>query len=111
MFPLRDNIPSRTFPLAMCSSSGVMGHSRSFGKADLVTVAAKKASLADAAATALCNRIQSADDIQEVLEEAQRITGLEGVLIAVEDKVGMVGDLPEVVRQGDSGADGKITRS
>ena len=37
------------FPLGICTSSGTVGHSLSFGKADAVTVTARDAALADAA--------------------------------------------------------------
>jgi uncharacterized protein len=84
--------PSR-FPLGICTSSGTIGHSLSFGKADAVTVVSKDAALADAAATALGNIVSTARDIPEALEKAPRIPGIEGVLIVVHDKIGAWGDL------------------
>ena len=41
--------------MGICTSSGTVGHSLSFGKADAVVVTAGSATLADAAATAICN--------------------------------------------------------
>jgi hypothetical protein len=38
-------------PISICSSSGKMGHSLSFGDCDLTTTVASDAALADAAAT------------------------------------------------------------
>jgi uncharacterized protein len=98
-------------PLAICSSSGVMGHSRSFGAADLVSVVARNAALADAAATALCNRVKTVADIEPTLAAAMDIVGVDGVLIVVDGKIGLTGDLPELVRQDDTSADQKITKS
>ena len=45
-------------PLGVCTSSGTVGHSLSFGRADAACVVAPGAALADAAATALGNRVQ-----------------------------------------------------
>ena len=39
-------------PYGICTSSGTLGHSKSFGKADAVTVLSSSCALADAAATA-----------------------------------------------------------
>lgn len=98
-------------PLAICSSSSVMGHSKSFGRADLVTVVGREGALADAAATALCNQVRSARDIDLVLERGMEIPGVDGVLVAIGDRVGLIGDLPELIRRTDSCAETKITRS
>ena len=102
--------PERT-PVAICSSSATMGHSKSFGKADLVTVVATDGALADAAATALCNRVRAQEHINPVLESGIEIPGLDGILIVLGEHVGMIGDLPELVRQHDSEAESKITRN
>lgn len=69
------------FPLAVCSSSATIGHSLSLGEGQLVTVVARDAAFADAAATALCNRLKGRDGVGNVLEEARRLAefGLEGV--------------------------------
>jgi ApbE superfamily uncharacterized protein (UPF0280 family) len=85
--------PAARFPLGICTSSGTVGHSLSFGKADAVTVVAKDAALADATATALGNLVQSADTIQKALERAAQVPSIEGVLVIVKDKMGIWGDL------------------
>lgn len=82
-----------SFPLGICTSSGTVGHSLSFGKADAVTVAAGDAALADAAATTLGNMVKSAPDIGHALEKAREIPSLIGVLILVKDKMGAWGDI------------------
>lgn len=83
-------------PTAICTSSGTIGHSLSFGKADAVSVFADTASLADAAATSIGNRIVSINDLEKGLEFGKNITSINGLVIIINDKIGMWGDL-EVV--------------
>ncbi|MDO5674863.1 MAG: UPF0280 family protein [bacterium] len=97
-------------PLALCSSSSVMGHSLSFGRCDLATVAAKDAALADAAVTLVCNRIKKEADLQPVLEEVGAIAGVEGILAIKNDRIALWGRLPELVRNQDSASRRKVTR-
>jgi ApbE superfamily uncharacterized protein (UPF0280 family) len=80
-------------PLGICTSSGTVGHSLSFGKADAVVVLSPCTSLADAAATAIGNRVGSADDIQNALQFAQKIEGLQGVAIIKDDHMGLYGQI------------------
>ena len=87
-------------PLAVCSSSGKMGHSMSLGQCDLATVVAGDAALADAAATAAANRVSTPDDIDAALATISDIEGVQGVLIAHADRVGMAGRLPRLRRGG-----------
>jgi len=68
-------------PLGICTSSGTIGHSLSFGSADSVVILAKDASLADAAATATCNRVRSKDDLEKALDFARSIKGVVGIAI------------------------------
>lgn len=84
------------FPLSICTSSGKIGHSHSFGTADAVTVVAKDGALADAAATALANLVRGPADIAAALHEAQQIFSLLGVLIIIEDRLGIWGELEMV---------------
>ena len=78
-------------PLGICTSSGTFGHSLSLGAADSCTVVAKSAAIADALATALCNRIRTAADLPEVLDPDHLPPEALGVLAVVEGKVGMHG--------------------
>ena len=78
-------------PLGVCTSSGTVGHSVSFGHADAAVVLAHRAALSDAAATALGNRIQSAEDIVNGLQWVQTITGILGALIVVGQNMGAWG--------------------
>jgi len=80
-------------PLGICTSSGTVGHSLSYGKADAVVVLSKSATLADAAATAIGNLIVQPSDIPNGLDFANGIDGLKGVIIIKGDKVGLWGDV------------------
>jgi len=70
-----------------------VGHSLSFGAADAVIALSRSAALADAAATAIGNRVKTADDIDVAIEKAQVMDGLVGVVIIKGDKIGMWGDV------------------
>ena len=80
-------------PTAICTSSGTVGHSMSFGKADAVCVVSPSCSLADAAATAIGNRVQQKSDIGPALELGKKIRRVNGIVIIKDDKIGMWGDL------------------
>jgi ApbE superfamily uncharacterized protein (UPF0280 family) len=84
-------IMPRETPLGICTSSATVGHSLSLGNADAVIVLSPSAALADAAATALCNIVRTADDIPQAIEKAQGIEGLHGLVIIVGDKMGVWG--------------------
>ncbi len=80
-------------PLGVCTSSGTVGHSLSLGAADAVIVLSRSTALADAAATAIGNRVGDADDIDVAIEQAQAIDGLAGVVVIKGDKMGMWGSV------------------
>jgi ApbE superfamily uncharacterized protein (UPF0280 family) len=80
-------------PLGVCTSSGMVGHSLSFGKADAVVVVAGSAALADAAATAICNKVSKPDDINSAIEWGKNIGGLKGIFIILGDNIGAWGDV------------------
>ena len=75
-------------PIGICTSSGTLGHSLSFGRADAVTIFGQSAAKADAAATSVGNLIQSRLDIETGIERAREI-GVNGVLILVDDSIGV----------------------
>ena len=84
--------PDRT-PIGICTSSGTVGHSLSFGKADAVVIISRDTFLADAAATAVCNRIQTDRDFENALKYAMSIKGVEGVVAILNDKMAIRGDV------------------
>lgn len=80
-------------PCGVCTSSGTVGHSLSFGRADAVTVISPSTPLADAGGTATGNRVQTAADIPRAIEFASKIPGITGVIIIMGDKVGAWGNV------------------
>lgn len=84
--------PEKT-PLGVCTSSGTVGHSLSFGAADAVTVLSRSTALADAAATAVGNVVKSDADIEKGLDLGKRIEGVEGVVIVIAENMGAWGDV------------------
>lgn len=80
-------------PLGICTSSGTVGHSLSYGKADSVVTVAGSAALADAAATAVCNQVQRPGDINDALELGKGIIGLKGIIIIIGKDIGVWGDI------------------
>ena len=70
-------------PLGICTSSGTIGHSLSFGCADSVTILARHAALADAVATATGNRVHSQSDLPKALDFARSIKGVLGAVIII----------------------------
>ena len=84
-------IPEKTGNIGVCTSSGTVGPSLSFGKADAVMVACKDATLADAWATSLGNRVQTAEDIDIVLKFTEQIKEIHSLVIICGGKVGIRG--------------------
>lgn len=78
-------------PIGICTSSGTVGHSLSFGKADAAVVLSKSAILADAAATAIGNLIKQPTDIPNGIELAKSIEGVLGVIIIKGEHTGLWG--------------------
>jgi len=78
-------------PLGVCTSSGSVGHSLSFGRADAACILAHSASLADAAATALGNLVQDAGAIDAALAWAASVPEILGAVLVVGDKLGAWG--------------------
>ena len=78
-------------PLGVCTSSGTVGHSFSFGRADAACVLAASVALADAADSAVGNRVQQAGDIASALEWAAALPEILGAVVIVGDKLGAWG--------------------
>jgi ApbE superfamily uncharacterized protein (UPF0280 family) len=89
------SIAADRFPLSICTSSGRVGHSLSFGQADMVAVLAREGALADAAATALANLLHHESDMDAMLVAARTLTkhGVTGVFAQIGEAIGAYGDL------------------
>lgn len=86
-------IPAAQAPLGICTSSGTVGHSLSLGRADAACVLATDTALADAAATALGNRVKKPADIASALKWLAEIPGLWGGVVIAGEKLGAWGNL------------------
>lgn len=84
---LKIKIKPKDTPLGICTSSGTIGHSLSFGCADSVTILSKKTALADAVATACANRVQSKEDLQNALNFAKSIKGVFGAVLIMKNQL------------------------
>ncbi len=91
----------RKRPLGICTSSGKIGHSISFGKSDGVTVISRYPSVADGLATRIANEINgetSEDKVSNGLECGENYREFfDSVLIISENNVGTIGKLPKIV--------------
>jgi len=83
----------------ICSSSGKIGPSVSFGMSDICTVISSDVLLADGCATAFGNLVKNGDDIASASERICSIPGVEGCVASVDGKVCLQGDVPELVRR------------
>ena len=80
-------------PLGICTSSGRFGHSLSFGKAHAAVILSRDPALADAVATATANRVKKPEDIDAAVAFAAGIPGIKGVIVILDDRMGLWGDL------------------
>ena len=86
-------IDARQVPVAVCTSSGNIGHSKSFGNADAAVVVSHDACLADACATRLGNEVKCAEDIGAALALICGIEGVIGAVAVVGEVIGAMGGL------------------
>lgn len=78
-------------PVGVCTSSGTVGPSRSFGRADAAVVISKDVALADAVATALGNRIERPSDLKAAVEWALAVPGVDGALAVLGERMAVRG--------------------
>jgi len=86
-------VSSADTPMGICTSSGKIGHSLSFGSAHAVVILSKDTSLADAVATATGNRVKESNDIKKAINFAKSIGGVDGIVVIIEDKIGAWGNV------------------
>ncbi|MEA1964517.1 MAG: UPF0280 family protein, partial [Candidatus Aerophobetes bacterium] len=84
-------------PLGICCSAGTFGHSKSLGRADAVVVLSSSAILADAAATAAGNIVETDTHIREGLEFLKEIPEVKGGVIIKGGRIGAWGNI-KIVR-------------
>ena len=93
-------IPKRDGIFGVCSSSGSIGPSVSFGKSGISTVFSDNVILADACATALGNMIRDggADEMSSALERIGGIEGVDGCAAISNGLFAMFGSVPELIK-------------
>jgi hypothetical protein len=93
-------VPGERREFGICTSSGTVGPSISFGVADAAVVLAEDAILADACATRLGNEVRSGEeeDMLEAIATVLRVSGVEGALVVVGDRMAMRGKVPRLVK-------------
>jgi hypothetical protein len=98
--PIKDlafQLPARRMPSGICTSSGSVGPSISFGFADAAVVMAQDVALADAAATALGNAVPAEGPLSECFQSIDR-PGIDGALIIRGEEMAMYKHLPPLLR-------------
>jgi ApbE superfamily uncharacterized protein (UPF0280 family) len=88
-------------PMGLCTSSGTVGYSFSYGRADSVSVIASKASIADTIATAIGNNVLGKKDSEAVENGLNVALTFEehfiGTLIILGDSIATIGKLPKLI--------------
>ncbi|MDR2944993.1 MAG: UPF0280 family protein [Methanosarcinales archaeon] len=85
--------------IGICTSSGTVGPSVSFGKADAAIIFSQNPSLADSAATALGNALkeQGKESIEKALSAFSNISGIDGAVLIQGNDIGFAGNIPRLV--------------
>jgi ApbE superfamily uncharacterized protein (UPF0280 family) len=86
-------LKKREIPYGIATSSGTVGHSISFGKADAVTVISSSATLSDGAATYFGNLIKDEIDKQLIISELKDFVFIEGIVIIKGKEIFLWGNL------------------
>lgn len=92
-------IPPERMPIGVCTSSGTVGPSLSFGTADAAVAVSPNTVLADAVATACGNRVRTQQDVQDAVAWGRGVQGICEVLIIKDSVLGIWGEL-EIVKLG-----------
>ena len=98
--PIKDlalEVPPRVEPLGICTSSGTVGPSISFGCADAALIVSKDPALADAAATALGNAVQPGRPLADCFKAIDK-PGIDGALVIRGEEMAVWGKLPPIRR-------------
>ena len=94
-------LKARKKPLGICTSSGKIGHSISFGESDSVTVISKSPSISDGLATRIANDVNgetSEEKVSNALETAENYKEyFDGILLISENNIGTIGKLPKII--------------
>lgn len=98
--PLKDIgfvMEARDFITGVCTSSGSVGPSISFGMADAAIVFSDNVSLADSAATALGNGTDVGKEaVERSFDVVKDVEGIKGAIVIQGEFMGFWGDVPEI---------------
>ncbi|WP_338103445.1 UPF0280 family protein [Methanolapillus millepedarum] len=85
--------------LGICTSSGTVGHSISFGISDAAIIFSKNVALSDAAATALGNALkeQGKENIEKALDVV-KVPEIDGAVLIEGNDIGIWGKVPKIVK-------------
>ena len=97
------NVAASACPLALCDSN-TLEPQPAGGQGELVLVRSPDGALADALATALCNRLQGPGDVKAVVGYARRFVkhGLTGIFAQCGGAIGVWGDMELTAVEQDS---------
>jgi ApbE superfamily uncharacterized protein (UPF0280 family) len=99
--PVKDlafRMPVHDHITGICTSSGTVGPSISFGMADAAIIFSDDVSLADAAATALGNATQVGKEaVEKAFDAVKHVAGIKGAVVIQGEYIGMWGSIPEMV--------------
>lgn len=84
-------------PYGVCTSSGTVGHSLSFGHADAVCIVGISSLFTDGLATCLGNIVKKKGDIPVAIEKGKAYQDVLGILIILGEHMGLWGDI-EIVK-------------
>nr|WP_321417062.1 UPF0280 family protein [uncultured Methanomethylovorans sp.] len=100
--PVKDlafRVPCHDHITGICTSSGTVGPSISFGMADAAIIFSDDVALADAAATALGNATSIGKEaVEKAFDAVKPVSDINGAMVIQGEYIGMWGDIPEIVR-------------
>ncbi|MBC2713093.1 MAG: UPF0280 family protein [Desulfosarcina sp.] len=96
-------VPDSRDGIGLCTSSGTVGHSLSTGSADAVCVVSQSCAVADAAATAIGNRVRSLRGIKPAIAFGKQIAGVLGIVVVTGREMGAWGQVELVPLKGKKG--------
>ncbi len=91
-------IEPRDTILGVCTSSGTVGPSISLGNSDASLIISEDVSLADAAATALGNRILDKSSLDTAFDFLKDIPEVTGAIAIIADRMATYGRLPRILK-------------
>jgi len=98
LLPAVEIEPTDGMILGLCTSSGIYGHSISFGRAEAATVMAEDPILADALATALGNACRDEASMTKGLASVSAVNGVRWAMGIIDGLVGTAGEMPRLLQ-------------